>query len=215
MTKNDQDIGALLREDYVVPQSFFDKTRTKTSHFMLNTLFTNGSLTNTEFFVNAFIGDHGFSNRFVRPLFLLFKITPNDSKWNTIAPRLRAKNEYLMEYFVGVQDKKHLVMMVFQVPDRFSKEYVHFKNGKYSQFSIEYKKLFNRYTNNERAQPVESIIWKVLYKTADLRKDMEAFFTVDPKDTHPVKFDPEDELWGIPEDKWEIYRYLNQESKDE
>lgn len=203
MTKNEQDVVKLVEESYVVPESVWDKKRTKTSHFMLNTIFHNSSLTNTEYFVNAFLDDGEFPNRFSRPLFLLFRVTPKDNKWETIAPRLRAKSEYLMEYFCGTQNDKHLIMMVFQVPDKYAREYLHFKKGQYSQFSSDYKKLFNRYTHNERAQPVESTVWKVLYRTADLKKELEAWFSV----TDSFKFGPEDELWGIPENKFEIYRY--------
>lgn len=205
MTKNEEDVKGLIAEGYVVPESVWDKKRTKTTHFLLNTVFHNSSLTNTEYFVNAFLNDAGFPNRFIRPIFLLFKVSPKDSKWDTIAPRIRSKSEYLMEYICGMQNDKYLVMMVFQVPEKYAKEYVNFKLGRYSQFSIDYKKLFNRYTNNERAQPVESVVWKVIYKTADLRKDLENFFTVRPHE--PYKFDPDDELWGLPEDAYEIYRH--------
>ncbi len=201
MTKNDQDIDKLVEESYVVPESVWDKKRTKTSHFMLNTIFNNGTLTNTEYFVNAFLNDAEFPNRFQRPLFLLFKVSPKDNKWGTIAPRLRAKSEYIMEYFCGVQAEKHLIMMVFQVPEKYAKEYINFKLGRYSQFSTDYKKLFARYTTNERAQPVESTVWKVIYRTADLRKTMEDWFG------EPVKFGPNDELWGMPEAAYEVYRY--------
>lgn len=203
MTKNDQDISKLLEEDYVVPESVWDKKRTKTSHFMLNTIFHNSTLTNTEYFVNAFLNDGDFPNRFNRSLFLLFRVSPKDNKWDTIVPRLRAKGEYLMEYFCGVQGGKHLIMMVFQVPEKYARDYLNFKLGKYSSFSNDYKKLFNRYTHNERAQPVESIVWRVIYKTADLKKELEAWFSV----TDVFKFEPEDELWGKPEDKYEVYRY--------
>lgn len=207
MTKNDLNIDELLREDYIVPESVFDRKRTKTSHFMLNTVFYNSSLTSTEYFVNAFLDDGGLAHRMSRPLFLLFKVAPKDNKWATIAPRLRGKTEYLMEYFCGVNEKKHLIMMIFQVPDKYSRDYLLFKNGKYSQFSPEYKKLFNRYTANEKAQPVESVVWRVLHKSTDLRKELELYFG------EPVKFSREDELWGIPEPKYEIYRYKQEDAK--
>lgn len=201
MTKNDLDINELLAETYKIPESVFDRARTKTTHFMLNTIFHNSSLTNTEYFVNAFLNDAQFTHKIIRPLFLLFKVSPKDNKWGTILPRLRAKTEYLMEYLCGIQDKKHLIMLVFQVPDKYSKDYLNFKNGKYSQFSPEYKKLFNRYTANEKAQPVESTVWRVINKSAELKKELETYFG------DPVKFSRDDELWGIPESAYEIYRY--------
>lgn len=172
---------------------------------MLNTIFHNSSLMSTEYFVNAFLDDEEFEHKFLRPLFLIFKVNARDSKWATIAPRLRSKPEYLMEYFAGVQDAKHLIVMVFQVPERFAKDYLNFKQGKYSHFSQEYKKLFNRYAANERAQPVESKIWQVINKSKDLKKEMESYFTVNPD--RPTIFAPEDELWGIPEPKYEHFRH--------
>ena len=201
MTKNDLNIDDLLRENYIVPESVFDRKRTKTSHFMLNTIFHNSSLTSTEYFVNAFLDDGQLSHKMLRPLFLLFKVAPKDNKWAGIVPRLRAKSEYLMEYFCGVNEGKHLIMMIFQVPEKFSKDYLLFKNGKYSQFSSEYKKLFNRYTANEKAQPIESTVWRVIHKSIELKKELELYFG------EPVKFSREDELWGIPESAYEIYRY--------
>jgi hypothetical protein len=160
---------------------------------------------NTEYFVNAFLDDEEFEHRLMRPLFLVFKVLPKDNKWATIAPRLRAKSEYLMEYFAGVQDAKHLTVMVFQVPDKYAKDYLNFKQGKYSHFSPEYKKLFNRYAANDKAQPVESKIWQVIHKSKELKKEMENYFTVRPD--KPTVLDPEDELWGIPEPKYEHFRH--------
>lgn len=201
MVKNDLDINELLKEEYTIPESVFDRKRTKTSHFMLNTLFHNSSLTNTEYFVNAFLDDGEMRNHFLRPLFLLFKVAPKDNKWATIAPRLRAKTEYLMEYLCGIQEGKHLIMMVFQVPEKYKTEYILFKRGAYSKFSTEYKKLFNRYTANEKAQPIESTVWRVIHKSLDLKKELETYFG------EPVKFEKDDELWGVPEPSYEVYRY--------
>lgn len=201
MTKNDLDINELLQEKYKVPESVWDKRNTKTTHFMLNTIFHNASLTSTEYFVNAFLDDADFPHKIIRPLFLLFRTNPRDNKWETILPRLRSKSEYLMEYFCGMQDKKQLIMLVFRIPEKYTKDYLYFKNGKYSQFSPEYKKLFNRYMTNDKAQPVESNIWRVINKSNDLRLELEKYFG------EPVKFSPNDELWGVPEPNFEVYRY--------
>lgn len=208
MTKNEVNIESIIQEDYVAPESEFDRKRTKTSHFMLNTVFPNSSLMATEFFVNAFLEDDEFKHSILRPLFLLFKVR-QENKWTTIAQRLRAKNEYVLEYYCGKQDGKDLIMMVFQVPDRYAKEYLNFKAGKYSQFSDEYKKLFNRYTHNDRAQPVESTVWRVIHKSPELKRELEAYFEVPEtrKIGKPVKFNDDDELWGIPEPKFEFYRF--------
>lgn len=204
MIRNKVDINELIRETYIVPESVFDRKRTKTSHFLLNTIFPNNSLMGTEYFVNAFLDDTEFKHDLIRPIFILFKIGNKDG-WTPLAKRLRAKNEYLMEYICGVQDGKTLLMMIFQIPEKFTREYLLFRAGKYSKFGDDYKKLFARMIANERAQPTESTIWRVLHKSDELKKELERFFTV--HENRAYKFGPEDELWGIPEPKYEIYRY--------
>jgi len=205
MTKNEIDINQLLIEDYVVPQSPFDKKRTKTSHFLLNTIFPSSSLMATEYFVNAFLADDEFQHRIIRPVFVLFKVSKKDAKWQQIASRLRAKPEFILEYFCGIDNKKDLVMMVFQVPEIYKNEYINFKEGKYSKFSNLYKKTFNRFTNNDKAEPVESAIWRVIHKSPELKRELESFFSVQKK--HPYIFAEEDELWGVPQPLYEYYRY--------
>lgn len=208
MTKNEVNIDKLIEEHYIVPESVFDRKRTKTSHFMINTIFpTNTSITSTEYFVNAFLDDEDVKHVFIRPIFVLFKMNKNDTKWmSTMAPRLRAKPEFVLEYFCGTdpKTKKHLMMMVFKVPVKWGKEYTNFKAGKYSLMSEEYKKMFNRYTHDEKAQPIESIIWKVLYKHIDLREHLQDWIG---RGSNDYQFTEEDELWGIPTSQYEHYRW--------
>jgi hypothetical protein len=207
MTKNQVDIEKIIEENYIVPESVFDGKMTKTSHFMLNALFPKTStLTSTEYFINAFLHDEGFGSHMLpRPVFILFKVKPKDNKWTIIASKLRNKEEFLIEYFCGTQNGSNLIMMVFQVPDKWAKEYINFKAGKYSKFSEEYKKLFNRYTHDEKAQPIESIIWRVVHKAPELRKQLQDWIGRSPND---YVFTEEDELWGIPTPKYEHYRHV-------
>jgi hypothetical protein len=124
-----------------------------------------------------------------------------------LTQRLRTKGEYILEYFCGIQDGKHLIMMVFRIPDKYINDYINFLDGKYSKFSDDYKKLFPQHTYNERAQPIESTIWRVIHKSESLKKELERFFTINPGGKNPTVFGPDDELWGIPEPKFEVYRY--------
>lgn len=199
MTKNNVNVEDVIMEDYKVPESVFDKKRTKTTLFMLPTIFPNNSLISTEYFVNAFIDDTKFKHSLNGVIFILFKTDPKNYKWQMLAQKLRSKTEYVLEYFCGMQDDKYLIMMVFKVPDKYTNEYQYFIDGKYSKFSENYKKLFPRHVYDERAQPKESTIWQALYKSEELRKSMENFLG--------VEFAPEDELWGKPEPKFEVYRY--------
>lgn len=199
MTKNGVNTEGVIMEDYKVPESVFDKKRTKTTLFMLPTIFPNNSLVSTEYFVNAFIDDTQFKHQLSGVIFILFKTDPKGYKWQMLAQKLRSKTEYVLEYFCGMQDGKYLIMMVFKIPEKYTNEYQCFINGQYSKFSENYKKLFPRHVYDERAQPKESTIWQVLYKVEELKKSMENYFDVD--------FAPEDELWGEPEPKFEVYRY--------
>jgi len=207
MTKNKVNIEEILREDYKVPESVFDRKRTKTSHFMMPSVFPNNSLMGTEYFVNAFLDDEGFKHTLDHVIFVLFKADVKSPKWQMLAQRLRAKSEFILEYFCGIQDKKHLLMMVFRIPDKFTNDYINFLDGKYSKFSDDYKKLFPQFTYNEKAMPIESTVWRVIHKSDVLRKELEKYFTVNAAGKNPLKFDPEDELWGIPEPKFEVYRH--------
>jgi hypothetical protein len=199
MTRNEVNIDEYIREDYKVPESVFDKKKTKTTLFMLQTIFPNNSLVASEYFVNAFIDDTKFKHDLKRCIFVLFKVEPKNPRWLLFANKVKSKLEFILEYFVGMQDGRHLMMMVFKVPERYTNEYDLFIEGRYSKFSEEYKKLFPQRTFNEKAQPGESIIWQALYKSEELRKKFETYFN--------VEFDPEDELWGKPEPKFEVYRY--------
>ncbi|HEY9485747.1 MAG TPA: hypothetical protein VIQ04_03820 [Nitrososphaeraceae archaeon] len=209
MTKNDVNIDEIITEDFVSLQSVFDRKRTKTSHFMLNSIFPNTSVTTTEYFVNAFLDDADFKHKIVRPIFVVFNIRKDDTKWQTIIQRLRAKKEYVLEYFAGIKDGKNIIIVVFQVPSRFSKDYLYFKAGKYSKFSEEYKKLFPQYSQNSKAQPVESNVWRVINKSDSLKKELEKYFNIEStkKIGKSLIFNNNDELWGLPELKYEIYRY--------
>jgi hypothetical protein len=209
MIKNDIDINKLIDIDYKVPESVFDKKRTKTTHFMLNAIFPKSSLTATEYFVNAFIGDGEYVNTVPFPIFVLFKVKRGDNKWDLLINRLRQKSEYRYEYICGREGDYLLRMVVFQTPQIYANDYVRFKQGKYSQFSKEYKKTFMKYTNNDKAQAVESTVWRVIHKSDSLKKELEKFFNVPltSKVGKPFEFGADDELWGIPENEYEIYRY--------
>jgi len=207
MTKNEVNIEELLRQDYKVPESVFDRKRTKTTHFLLPTVFPNSSLTGSEFFVNAFVDDNGFKHTLDRVLFCLFKVDVRNPKWVSLSQKLKAKGEFLLDYFCGIQDGRHLIMMIFKIPDKHLNEYILFLEGKYSKFSEDYKKLFPRKVYNENGATIDSTIWSVLYKTPELKEKLESFFTINPNGANPTRFDPDDELWGIPEPKFEVYRH--------
>ena len=208
MTKNEVNIDELVEQQYRVPESIFDKNRTKTTQFMLHTLFPTPTATNTlilsPYFVNAFIGDSEHTTTVTRALYLLFKIPLGNKRilppaWITLYGMLTRKAEFIDDYFCGIQDDKHLIMLIFQVPEKYAHDYSNFKIGAYSKFSADYKAKFNRYTHNEKAQPVESTIWRAVHKSEQLRKEMELYLG--------TKFGEDDELWGRPEEKFEVYRY--------
>lgn len=207
MTQNDINIDELIQDNYIVPESIFDRKRTKTSHFVIPAIFSNNSIMSTEYFVNAFLDDENFTHNIKRAVFVLFQAKDNDNKWDLLFQKMKLKKEYVLDYITGTKNDYNLIMIVFQVPEIYSKDFINFKNGRYSHFSEEYKKFFPRYMANNRAQPTESALWKIINKSEDLKQELIRYFTVDKK--RPFSFSPTDEIWGIPERKFEVYNYGN------
>src|ERR1044072_5448465 len=112
MTRNGVNVEDIIKEDFIAPESVFDLKRTKTTLFMLPAIFPNNSLVSSEYFVNAFIDDTKFKHLLSGVIFVLFKAEPKNYKWQTLAQKLRGRVEFVLEYFCGMQDGKHLVMMV-------------------------------------------------------------------------------------------------------
>jgi hypothetical protein len=115
------------------------------------------------------------------------------SKFNDFLDELTAHSLYVDLYDTqGPGD----VMVVFKIPDEYLTILKQFKEGKYSEFSKEYKHGF--FSKNEKDGSTTEQ-WKILHKHEDIRKKIE-------KSTNE-KIPESWEVWSIPIPQEEIYMY--------
>lgn len=209
MIKNDN-IKELLNNTYIVPESIFDGRYTKTSLFMLPSLDISLSSINIKpFLINAFLDDREYNHIFIRPIFVLFKTKSyKDITWKKLYESLMKKPEYLVDYDCGIQNDFNLVMFVFACPEKYKEDYYHFKRGRYSKFSEEYKKKFPEAVTNDKGKFVKSLMYGVIHKTNYIKSEVERVLMLDPN-----IIDEMDELWEIPLRHREYYRYKNDENE--
>lgn len=103
-----------------------------------------------------------------------FEQEDNDLNFNKIFILTLENNDQLIynHYFLkNYRTKNNGYMYVFDVPVVFVENYQLFLDGKYSHFTTEYKDfLVSKIT---RKDVMTSVIYKVLYRTADARKQVE------------------------------------------
>jgi hypothetical protein len=108
--------------------------------------------------INSYLGDN-----LNKPNYNFNKIFAN-IKYND--EKLRANPFYNTEY--ALPDRTW--MYVFNIPEFFENDYVLFCDGKYSQFSADYKNQITKYLQ----KPVQdSHIFKIIHKTADRKEYIE------------------------------------------
>ncbi len=191
-----------LQENYLIPNSLYDGKYTKTSQFMTPAIDVNVSHKLVfKFFENAFLADRGHAHNYTRPIFLLFSIKDyKDLDWKRVYSILIQSPNYIAEYDVGIKSGKYLFMMVFSVPEEFKGDYLHFRNGKYSLFSDNYKKKFPKYLDKEKKK--KNTHWQIINKDKDLKRQVIKDLTI--KEDALGK---EDEIWDMPRVEREFYRF--------
>lgn len=107
--------------------------------------------------INCYLGDSNY------PEYSFNKILMN-CKYND--EKLRAYKYYNTEYKL---DNKTW-MYVFDIPEHFNNDYVLFCQGKYSEFSNEYKQQITKFLS----KPIQNQqVYKILFKTADRKAYIE------------------------------------------
>lgn len=204
MVRNEINVSDVVKEEYITPVSVFDGEYTKTTQFMLPAIGINKeSKLIQNYFLNSYIDDKGIDHRYERPVFILFAIKSfADRDWRKIYETLVKSPNYVDDYDCGKQDNKNLVMMVFRVPDEFEKDYYHFKRGRYSQFSQDYKSKFPKQVPDENGKMKDSVIWKIIHKDPSLKRELEDEFWMDEGALDDAK-----EIWDLPRKEREYYRY--------
>lgn len=204
----------VLQETYLTPSSTYDGKFSKTSQFMVPSIGIN--LLNPlvfKFFQNAYLSDAEHEHNYLRPIFLLFAIADlKDKDWERVYSKLIQSPNYMAEYDIGIQNKKFLLMIVFQVPKEFEADYINFKLGRYSQFSEKYREKFPKFL--DRAKKKKNIHWQIINKDEDLKRDIEKEYRMDKGDLDRTEIKngeiyslPAKEIWDKPDKKREIYRY--------
>lgn len=206
MIKNEIDINDILKNNYNVPSSVYDGKYTKTTQFLLPAIDVNiKDKTLFKYFLNAFIDDKEHVHSYTRPVFILLGTSNfKDKEWNKVYTNLFLNKNYVLDYDCGVRDGLNLVMVVFEIPEKYKHEYYSFKLGRYSMFSKEYKEKFPQFVGEDKTSQKESIIYQILYKSPALKRIIEKEFNLkeyelDSSDTK--------EIWDLPRKEREYYRY--------
>lgn len=183
---------------------------------MLESYIGNNKLLNN-LLVNVYLDDKDHDNEYTRPLFLLFKMQSfTDPDWLAIQKIFKIKEPfvdlYLNEYYVGTEKKDgifhHLYMFVFATPLKRKEDYYHFKMGRYSQFSDEYKRRFPKEAISG-GKIVESKIYGAIHKTTNLKEYLIKEFNVNKKEEDNFRqvINECDELWDKPKPEEEYFNY--------
>mgnify|MGYP007023462510 CR=1 FL=1 len=124
----------------------------------------------------------------------------SEINWKKLYNVLISSPNYLTEYDVGIKDGKYLIMIVFQVPIEFAKDYDNFRLGRYSLFSKKYKEKFPEFLDEKKEK--KNIHWQIINKDPILRREVEKRFNVENgflKDA--------DEIWDTVRNEREFYRF--------
>jgi len=191
-----------IQENYLVPNSLYDGKFSKTSQFMLPAIGVNVTHKSVfKFFQNAFLADREHKHNYERPIFMLFAIEDyNDLDWKRVYSALISSKNYITEYDIGAKDSKFLLMIVFNVPVEFEKDYYNFRLGRYSLFSKEYRSKFPEFLDKEKKK--KNIHWQIINKDDELKQRIIDTFNVSEN-----LLDKDDEIWDAPRKEREYYRF--------
>lgn len=228
MTKNDVNLNEIVVEDYKPKMSDYNGKYSKTALFLLQMI--GLSLRHRlilKFMRNAFIDDKGIEHDFTRPIFVLFSIkNMQDKEWAILEDVLKKNESRITDYYVGVDSKTGMnyVMYVFQVPDNWKEDFYHFKAGRYSKMSDEYKAKHPKDIIDPVHGTIESVVWGAMHKSDKLKDRVAKEFSVkDEKGRIKDKLayndirsalDTAAEIWDRPNKEEEYFRYNNQTEND-
>ena len=222
----------IIKQEYKTPESIYNGPYTKTALFLLPMLeLTLRNEKIKKYLVNAYLDDIAYEHDYTRPIFLLFKVKSFAEpeykelfKFITTLPSFRIDYDLGTQEFIDPQNnwptKYNLVMMVYETPEKWKDDYYHFKAGRYSRFSSEYKLKFPKETLDKDNKRVESLVYGVIHKTA-YRKDQVAKHFCVKNDKGTIKdlqeyeknrkeMDGWAEIWECADKKHEYYNYCEE-----
>lgn len=204
MIEAQNNIRELLDLDLNLPNSPYSGHRTYSSLFLTPAFSINLNSDLYDYFINTYIDDYDFKHLHERPLFLLTETLTTGGSYKEVDRELRLNKNFRHTYIAGTHKGMMLIMYVFECPDEYKADYDRFLKGQYSKFSEKYKERFPKVTRDSKGKYVESPLYGAIYKTATFKKQVEKMIC-DPKEGE--RLDPNQEYFGIPSRKIEIFRY--------
>lgn len=165
-----------------------------------------------KFLVNAYLEDIDLEHNIENPIFLLFKVKERDkSNFKQLESILLKNPNYVYDYYVGHNEEyDDLVMYIFKVPEIHKINFENFKKGNYSKFTTEYKNIFPKEAINSGIR-VESKVYGVIHKTANLKKYLIEEFVINKNDVKEFEemLNTAEEWWDSPKINEEYFHYKN------
>lgn len=223
MVRNEVNIEEIVKEKYIPRESKYNGKYNKTALFLLPMIgLTVRSSFLAKYMKGAFLDDKGLEHEYIRPIFLLLKTKGLREKGfidlcTLLVNKEGIKEYYITDYYLGKQDDHHLIMFVFSVNESYSEDYYHFKAGRYSRLSAEYKAKFPKETLNSTGQSIESFVWGAMNKSSTLKDRVARDLTPCDDKGIPLSLiaynelrsylNTCDEIWDLPHKEDEYYRY--------
>ncbi len=220
MTVNEVNTDEVAVEDYKEHENEFNGRFNKTSLFILPMIDLHVTGSNTmRYLRNAFLNDEGIEHDIDRPLFVLYRVKNQREKyWLDYSKVLFNKPSYITDYYVGMDGVYHLIMFVFQIPEKWKDDISHFKSGRYSLVSKELKAKFDQYVYTSSGEKREVRTWGILNKSDSIKDEVVRRFIVPstsiPEDVITLRRDMDswEEIWDMPHDKEEVFHYIKEEN---
>jgi len=100
-------------------------------------------------------------------LFLLYK---ENDYYPELLFSLRRNSNFVEEIELGEN-----VMLKFNIPDSYTEDLKLFWEGKYSNFSLFFKKQFEKYLKDPLGREFKSLQWRIFEKDEELKKEIEEY----------------------------------------
>jgi hypothetical protein len=157
-----------------------------TSIFMVPTLKVPKDALRSNGFINAYIKDAGREDQYADSIYLLFKPTDLDKFREFLDSEYERTKTVIEDY----DYEDGFVVVVYQLSDKYKKDFVLIKEGKYSKTSAEFQKLFPKVVKivrNGLNRDEISLQYRIFNKAEDLVSFWEEKLGID--------FEKEFEVW--------------------
>jgi hypothetical protein len=170
-----------------------------TSIFMVPTLMIPYGKLNENGYINGYIDDSTHSSKYKNCVFVLFKPTDMNVFRNFLDSEYERTKTVVEDY----DYEDGYVVVVYQLNDRYKKDFKLIKQGKYSKTSKDFQKLFPKIikiVRNNLHRDEISLQYRIFNKAEDLISFWEEKLGIDFKSTFGDDF----ELWDAWDESKEI-----------